>query len=160
MYLRNVCAGLLAGPAFYCALVLHAGGAFFHTDARSQTAQLAVQELKIDAHRIRAEIAADAQTRSRGLMYRLSLPPDTGMLFIFESVGQPCFWMKNTPLPLSIAFIDQDGHIVNMADMEPHSTASHCPHAPIRYALEMEQGWFEARDIQAGARVKHLPRPD
>lgn len=157
MYLRNSCAGLLGGPAFYWSLVFFVILTLFHGNVQAQAARLPTQELAVDSHRIQAEIAADVQTRSYGLMHRSSLPADTGMLFVFDSVGQPCFWMKNTPLPLSIAFIDRDGYIVNMADMEPHSTASHCPTAPILYALEMEQGWFESKKIQAGARVEHLP---
>lgn len=157
MYLRNTFAGLLAGPAFYCAVALCAAHGFAIGTAAAQTATLPVQQLSIDSHPIQAEIAADAQTRSNGLMYRTSLAADTGMLFVFDSIGQPCFWMKNTPLPLSIAFIDRQGYIVNMADMEPHSTKSHCPAAPILYALEMEQGWFESKAIKPGARVMHLP---
>lgn len=157
MYLRNSYAGLLSGPAFYSSLILLVVLTLFHGNTRAQTAGLPTQELIIDSHRIQAEIAADAQTRSFGLMHRASLPADTGMLFVFDSVGQPCFWMKNTPLPLSIAFIDPKGYIVNMADMDPHSTVSHCPEAPILYALEMEQGWFESNGIQVGARVERLP---
>lgn len=133
--------------------------ALFHHPARSQVRQLPVTSLSIDSHTITAEVAATGPSRSYGLMHRASLPPDTGMLFIFEAVGRPCFWMKNTPLPLSIAFIDQSGIIVNTADMQPHSTDSHCPAAPILYALEMEQGWFESRNIRAGARVNNLPQP-
>lgn len=160
MYLRNAFAGLVAGPAFYCAVTLWAVQGSSLGNAVAQTVPLPVQQLTVDSHRIQAEIAADAQTRSAGLMYRTSLPSDTGMLFVFDSIGQPCFWMKNTPLPLSIAFIDHQGYIVNIADMEPHSTKSHCPAAPIRYALEMEQGWFESKEIIAGARVRHLPPPN
>lgn len=158
MYIRNICAGPRVGPAFYWATVFLVVLLASHGIVRSQTKQLPVQELEIDSHHIQAEVAADPQSRSYGLMHRQSLLPDTGMLFVFESVGQPCFWMKNTPLPLSIAFIDRNGYIVNIADMQPLSTASHCPAAPILYALEMEQGWFESKEIHAGARVRHLPR--
>lgn len=79
------------------------------------------------------------------------------MLFVFDTVDQPCFWMKNTPLPLSIAFIDPDGTIVNIADMAPRSLDAHCPVKPIRYALEMEQGWFKNQGVEAGAKVTSLP---
>lgn len=80
------------------------------------------------------------------------------MLFVFEQVGTPCFWMKNTPLPLSIAFIGVDGKIVNIADMQALSLAPHCPAGPIVYALEMEQGWFSQHQVQAGTVVSGLPQ--
>lgn len=92
-------------------------------------------------------------------MYRTFLPPDTGMLFVFDRPGLPCFWMKNTPLPLSIAFIDQRGRIVNIADMQPHDQTSHCPTAPVLYALEMQQGWFRQKGIKPGTQVAPLPLP-
>jgi len=76
---------------------------------------------------------------------------------VFERTGQPCFWMKNTPLPLSIAFIDDNGAIVNIADMQPNTRDNHCPVAPIRYALEMQQGWFKDKGIQPGDTVQNLP---
>ncbi len=92
-------------------------------------------------------------------MQRQSLPPNHGMLFVFEKIGMPCFWMKNTPLPLSIAFIDAQGIIVNIADMQAHSLDTHCPTGPVIYALEMEQGWFRRHQVKAGASVKNLPKP-
>ena len=90
-------------------------------------------------------------------MYRESLAPDHGMLFIFEHETSQCFWMKNTPLPLSIAFIDSQGIIINIRDMQPHSEASHCPARPMRYALEMQQGWFLDYGILAGQKIEGLP---
>ena len=160
MYLCTLRAGPRAGPAFYLALAALIILAAIHNTAAAQAARLPVQKLVIGSHQIQAEVAATAQARSYGLMHRAHLPPDTGMLFVFESIGKPCFWMKNTPLPLSIAFIDADGYIVNIADMTPHSMTSHCPAAPILYALEMEQGWFLQKDIQAGTRIAHLPPAD
>lgn len=158
MHNYNIRAGLAIGPAFFWVVVSIMILSAFN-DARAQATQLPVTELTIDSHTIQVEIAANDQSRSYGLMNRAFLPPDTGMLFVFDTVGQPCFWMKNTPLPLSIAFITRDGVIVNMADMQPHNTTTHCPLAPILYALEMEQGWFASKGIQAGARVNRLPRP-
>lgn len=90
-------------------------------------------------------------------MYRQSLAPNSGMLFVFDYSMPACFWMKNTPLPLSIAFITDEGTITNIEAMQPFSTASVCPLRPVKYALEMEQGWFAKQDIYAGDVVQHLP---
>lgn len=108
----------------------------------------------ISAH---VEIAATPEVRNRGLMFRESLPTDHGMLFVFEHDDLRCFWMKNTPLPLTIAFVDAQGVIINLRDMQPYSEADHCPTRPMRYALEMRQGWFGQYGIRAGSVVKGLP---
>lgn len=108
----------------------------------------------IPAH---VEVAATPAARNQGLMFRESLPPDHGMLFVFDHVSMTCFWMRNTPLPLSIAFIDDAGRIINLRDMQPLSDTDHCPEEPMRYALEMPQGWFHQYGIQAGALVEGLP---
>ena len=107
-------------------------------------------------HRIRAEVAATPNERSRGLMMRRALAPNHGMLFVFESVSTPCFWMKNTLIPLTIAFIAENGEIVTLADMQPHDENSHCPARPVRFALEMDQGWFQAKGIRVGDRIGGL----
>ena len=119
--------------------------------------QLPVVELKAGMHLIRAEVAADFSTRGRGLMHRKSLAPNAGMLFIFDAPAIHCMWMKNTYIPLSVAFIDSQGTIVNIADMEPHSEKSHCAARPALYALEMERGWFDKRGVKAGARLGGIP---
>lgn len=118
---------------------------------------LPIRTLSLGKHTIQAEIADTPDTRAIGLMDRRSLATDHGMLFVFEQEGMPCFWMKNTPLPLDIAFVDQDGVIVNIAAMQPFDLQSHCPVRPIRYALEMEQGWFAKAKKQAGERITGLP---
>jgi len=126
--------------------------------AQSQTQQrLPVVSLSAGMYVIRAEVAADPQSRQQGLMYRKSMPANTGMLFVFEQKAGHCFWMKNTELPLSIAFLADDGTIVNIEDMRPHSEQNHCPKAAIRYALEMNQGWFAQKGIKAGAKIGGLP---
>ncbi|MFN3750915.1 MAG: DUF192 domain-containing protein [Thiobacillus sp.] len=114
--------------------------------------------LGIGKHAFQVEVAATPAERARGLMARTRLPADGGMLFVFETPGRHCFWMHNTPLPLSIAFIDAAGRIVSVADMAPHSETLHCPPADVRYALEVTQGGFAARGIVSGARVDGLPR--
>ena len=114
---------------------------------------LPIVTLQAGIHRIRAELAATAPTREIGLMHRESLAPNHGMLFVFDDKGGYCFWMRNTLIPLSIAFVDDDGSIVNIADMAPGSEQSHCPSKAVRFALEMEQGWFEKRGIGPGEKL-------
>jgi len=120
---------------------------------------LPVIDLKIDKNIIKAEVASTPASQQLGLMYRKSMPEQSGMLFIFEQKAGHCFWMKNTLLPLSIAFIDDDGKIVNIEEMKPQSEANHCPLKPIRYALEMNSNWFEKRQLGAGKLVIGLPKP-
>ncbi len=110
-------------------------------------------ELQAGIHLIRAELAANDRTRARGLMFRERLGPSEGMLFVFSAPSRQCFWMRNTLIPLSIAFIDDDGSIVNIEDMQPRSDDSHCSAKPVRYALEMEQGWFAKRGLRAGSQL-------
>lgn len=112
---------------------------------------LPVVSLQAGMHIIRAEVAADPSSRATGLMFRQSLGPNQGMLFVFSERATHCFWMRNTLIALSIAFIDDGGRIVNIANMAPQTENSHCPDAPVRFALEMEQGWFERRGISAGS---------
>lgn len=110
-------------------------------------------QLQAGMHLIRAEVAADFGTRAKGLMFREHLASNDGMLFVFEARSEQCFWMRNTLLPLSIAFIDDDGSVVNIADMKPQTENSHCSKRPVRYALEMQQGWFAARGVGTGFRM-------
>ncbi|WP_371743183.1 DUF192 domain-containing protein [Pollutimonas harenae] len=131
---------------------------FLAPPVHAQGMLLPTTQIKVGPQTVQAEVAATDASRSYGLMNRQSLPTDHGMLFVFDSVGMPCFWMKNTPLPLSIAFIDAQGMIVNIADMQPHSLDTHCPAAAIVFALEMEQGWFKRHQIKAGMAVKQLPQ--
>ncbi len=114
--------------------------------------------LRIGTHTFRVELAATPSERERGLMGRTQLEAEGGMLFMFEQAARHCFWMRNTPLPLSIAFIDDRSRIVDLADMRPYSETLHCPSADIRYALELPQGSFRQRGIAPGAQVNGLPR--
>ncbi len=118
--------------------------------AQAQQAPLKTVELRAGMYRIEAEVAASETAREVGLMNRKTLAPHQGMLFVFEQAQAYCFWMKNTPLPLSIAFMDEAGKIVNVEDMQPQSEVNHCAAKPVRYALEMNQGWFSAKGIKAG----------
>jgi len=105
-------------------------------------------------HNIRAEVAATPLQTQTGMMFRSEMAQHEGMLFVFDSLQRRCFWMKNTVLPLSIAFIADDGRIVNLADMQPQSQESHCSAEPVRLALEMNQGWFAKRGIKPGFKLK------
>lgn len=127
--------------------------------AGAQQPRLRTVELGAGMHLIRAEVADTDATRTVGLMHRTALPPNGGMLFVFDAPGAYCMWMKNTPLPLSVAFIDAGGAIINVEDMAPHSEQSHCAARPARYALEMAQGWFAQRGIRAGTVLRGLARP-
>ena len=123
--------------------------------APAQQAQppLPAIEMQAGIHLIKAEVADSPDSRQLGLMFRKRLGSNEGMLFVFPEASGQCFWMKNTILPLSIAFIADDGRIVNIADMKPLDEASHCSRAPVRFALEMEQGWFDKRGIKAGFKL-------
>ena len=110
--------------------------------------------LGIKGHKLTAEVAATDAQRMQGLMHRRMLPENRGMLFVFPLAQPQSFWMMNTYIPLSIAFIDESGAIVNIADMKPLTTDSHASAKPAKYALEMNQGWFARRGIKAGAKVE------
>ncbi len=114
--------------------------------------------LHIGQHAFQVEVAATPQQRERGLMQRDALPANGGMLFVFERAGRHCFWMRNTPLPLSIAFADIDGRIVQLDDMQSHTDTFHCASADARYALEISQGGFQQRGIVPGDQITGLPR--
>ena len=118
---------------------------------------LPVLQLSAGMHLVRAELAADYASRMRGLMFRASMPVNAGMLFIFEEAGPQCMWMKNTLIPLSVAFLDDGGAIINVEDMQPQTEDSHCASRPARYALEMNKGWFAARGIKPGSRIGGIP---
>lgn len=122
------------------------------------SARDALIPLGIGKHVFKVEVAITPAERTRGLMARTHLPADGGMLFVFETADRHCFWMRNTPLPLSIAFIDAAGRIVALADMAPHTDTLHCPPSAVAYALEVAQGGFAARGVTPGTRVKGLPR--
>jgi hypothetical protein len=121
--------------------------------ARVQAALPSVYTLKIGEHTARVELAITNAERSRGLMFRESLEEDSGMLFIFNQPDMYSFWMRNTFIPLSIAFIDQHGWIVNIEEMVPHDERLVFPKAAVLYALEMTAGWFAQKGIKPGMQV-------
>jgi len=121
--------------------------------------QLDLQRVKLSAgmHQIDAQVALTPEQREIGLMFRRDMPLHEGMLFVFEQPATQCFWMKNTLLPLTAAFVADDGTIVNLADMKPQTTDSHCSTQPVRYVLEMNQGWFARKHLQAGYKLAGKP---
>jgi uncharacterized membrane protein (UPF0127 family) len=119
--------------------------------------KLAQVRLNAGIHNINAEVASTPQQREIGLMFRSAMPASDGMLFVFEQPGQQCFWMRNTLIPLSVAFIGDDGSVVNIDDMKPQTLDSHCSARPVRFVLEMNEGWFAKRGIKAGSRLRGGP---
>lgn len=113
--------------------------------------------LSAGMHLIHAQVAATNEQRATGLMFRKEMPTSEGMLFVFEQPSPQCFWMKNTLLPLTAAFVADDGTIVNLADMKPQTTNSHCSTQPVRYVLEMNRGWFAKRGLKAGSKLGGQP---
>ena len=125
-------------------------------------AEMPRMELNAGFHRIEAEVAADLNNRTQGLMFRKSLAANQGMLFVFPRVDRHCMWMRNTLLPLSVAFLDEEGRILNVEDMQPQTETSHCAAGPARFALEMNLGWFAGKGLKPGVRIGGIeksPRP-
>lgn len=121
-------------------------------------AELPTVTLTIGTHKLVAEVVTTVEQRATGLMNRFSLKPDHGMLFVFGRPAPQGFWMKNTYIPLSIAFLDADGRILNIEDMRPQSEETHWSKGPALYAVEMKKGWFAERGIGPGAVVAGMPR--
>ena len=129
--------------------------------AFAQNAPQSLPKIRLNAgiHNIDAQVAQTPEQREIGLMFRESMPANEGMLFTFDRPGQQCFWMKNTLIPLDIAFVDDAGTIVNLDRMKPQTLDGHCSEKPVRYVLEMNDGWFAKRGIKAGSKLKGLPPP-
>lgn len=121
-------------------------------------AEMARLELTAGFYRIEVEVAADDAKRMHGLMHRRSMPSNQGMLFVFPQAGPHCMWMRNTLLPLSVAFLDEDGRILNIENMQPQTEDNHCAARAARYALEMNLGWFSSKGIKPGSRVGGLDK--
>jgi uncharacterized membrane protein (UPF0127 family) len=141
---------LVAALALFCSAL---------SPAWSQDAQLNLPRVQLGAgmYRIDAQLAAAPREREIGLMFRKEMPQQEGMLFAFEVPATQCFWMKNTILPLTAAFVADDGRIVNLVDMQPQTTNSHCSEEPVRYVLEMNQGWFTRKNLKKGLKLTGLP---
>lgn len=125
--------------------------------AQSQPQRLPTLTLSAGMHLIKAELALTPEQHQIGLMHRTSMGTHEGMLFVFDRPGQQCFWMKNTLIPLQIAFLADDGTVVNLAEMKPQSLDSHCSTRPVRFVLEMNTGWFSKRGIKPGTQLRGEP---
>jgi uncharacterized protein len=123
-----------------------------------QSAKFPVVSLNAGMYVIKAEVAANDAEREQGLMFREKMGQNEGMLFVFPAPASVCMWMKNTLLPLSVAFMDAQGKIVNIEDMKPQTLDSHCSSKMVRYALEMNEGWFKQKGIKPGNAIDGLPR--
>ena len=123
--------------------------------AFAQEPQMNLPRVKLSAgmHQIEAQVARTVDQRTIGLMHRKEMPQHEGMLFVFEQPSQQCFWMKNTLLPLSVAFLADDGTVINVDEMAPQTLESHCSHKPVRYVLEMNKGWFAKRGVKPGMKL-------
>ena len=126
--------------------------------AAQQAPRFDVVSLTAGVNLIHAEVAAAPAQRQQGLMFREKMATNDGMVFVFEGPAQVCMWMKNTLLPLSVAFIDGGGRIINIEDMQPQKLDSHCARKPASYALEMNLGWFRQKNIKPGTVIEGLPR--
>ena len=126
--------------------------------ASAALAQLPVLELSAGIHLIRAEVAYTVETRAQGLMFRKHLGSNEGMFFVFPQSEPYCMWMKNTLIPLSVAFLDEKGRIVSISEMQPQTETSHCATAPAKFALEMAAGWFAKKGIKSGATIQGLEK--
>jgi uncharacterized membrane protein (UPF0127 family) len=127
------------------------------TSSQAQNVRFATTQLSAGMHLIKAEVAANDPERQQGLMYRDKMANNAGMVFVFDGPATQCMWMKNTLLPLSVAFIDANGRILNIEDMKPQTLDSHCSKGPVVYALEMNLGWFKQKNIKPGSTIEGLP---
>lgn len=125
--------------------------------AQDRAQHLPTVTLGAGMHNIKAEVAETPQEHEIGLMYRTSMGANEGMLFIFERPGQQCFWMKNTLIPLAVAFVADDGTVVNVDEMKPQTLDPHCSTKPVRFVLEMNTGWFARRGIKEGSKLSGAP---
>ena len=126
--------------------------------ALAALAQLPTVQLVTGMHAIRAEVANSMESRMQGLMYRKEMPQGAGMVFVFEENAAHCMWMKNTLIPLSVAFIDRDGIILNIEDMEPRTLDTHTAAGPAAFAIEANKGWYAEKKVRPGDKVTGLPK--
>jgi hypothetical protein len=125
--------------------------------AQDAPQQLPTIRLSSGMHVLQVQVAQTPDQHATGLMFRTTMGTNEGMLFIFDQPREQCFWMKNTLLPLSVAFIDDGGTVVNIDDMKPQTLESHCSTKPVRFVLEMNVGWFARRGIKPGSRFLGEP---
>ena len=127
--------------------------------ASAQDGPQSLPKVRLNAgiHNINAELAQTPEQREVGLMFRPTMAANDGMLFVFERASRQCFWMKNTLIPLSVAFVADDGSVVNIEAMKPQTLDGHCATQPVRFVLEMNDGWFAKRGIKPGSKLRGMP---
>jgi uncharacterized membrane protein (UPF0127 family) len=140
-------------PLLWFVIVLASAGC----QAQPQPQDLPRITLNAGIHNITAELAVSPDERATGLMFRQSLPANQGMLFVFDQAEQQCFWMKNTLIPLDVAFIADDGTVINIEHMKPQTLDNHCSAKPVRMVLEMNDGWFARKGVSAGSKLMGKP---
>ena len=143
-------------PTRYLASIAVAGIAV--TASAQQQIQMPEIALAVNGHKLTAEVAYTDPARMQGLMYRRILPEDRGMLFVFPETARHAMWMKNTYLPLSVAFIDEQGVIINIENMKPQTEDAHPASKPAKYALEVNLGWFGKHGVKPGAKIEGIDR--
>jgi hypothetical protein len=125
--------------------------------ANAQEVAFKTSQVKVGPHALKVELALSEEQREHGLMFRKALGRDDGMVFVFDEPAYQSMWMKNTLIPLSVAFLDGDGRILNVLDMQPQTLDTHTSAGPARYAIETNIGWFERNKVKAGDKVTGLP---
>ena len=126
--------------------------------APAQEITFRTSQVKVGPHTLKVELAVSEDQRERGLMFRKSMGRDDGMLFVFDEPAYHSMWMKNTLIPLSVAFLDAHGRILNILDMQPQTLDTHTAAGPARYAIETNKGWFAGKKVKAGDKVTGLPK--
>lgn len=150
---------VLVGAVAVCGLLAGTGANLAQAQGQAPDGPQRLRTIKLGYGilNIKAEVALTPREHEIGLMHRTEMPTNDGMLFVFDRPGQQCFWMKNTLLPLSVAFLADDGAVVNVAEMKPQSLDSHCSAKPVRYVLEMNAGWFKRHGIKPGDKIAGEP---
>ena len=138
-------------------LAFAAFAAFSFAAATAQEVAFKTSSIKVGPHSLKVELALSEEQREHGLMFRKQLGRDDGMVFVFDEPAYQSMWMKNTLIPLSVAFLDGDGRILNILDMQPQTLDTHTSAGPARYAIETNIGWFERNKVKAGDKVTGLP---
>ena len=148
---------ILSSRLLSCLIACLALTAVVPAQAQKPQTSLPRTALSIGMYRIDAQVATTGEQHATGLMFRTEMPQQEGMLFVFERPTQQCFWMKNTLIPLSVAFVADDGTIVNLDEMKAQTLDAHCSEKPVRYVLEMNTGWFSKKGLKAGNRLQGQP---
>ncbi len=163
-FARSNATHMINRPHFFAVLLLALGicAHIAPVSSKETNPPLPAITLSVGGQSVKAEVAVTDETRQKGLMFREKMAKNSGMLFVFPDIAYHAMWMRNTPLPLAVAYMDASGKIVSIHEMQPHTDASHMAAGPVKFALEMNSGWFERNQVKAGDTVKGLakaPKP-